>query len=169
MVSKVNKFLKILLKGKTTEYSVLFIWKTAFETLVICEVESVIWEERFSSLSFDVPHLISSMLYSPMFSGYEKYTQSWEILVPEIQQVLFLTFSSYSINILPNYLNFLNLAHFLVSRNLFSVIWYLDSKTTEYSVLLVFLANQVCFRICNSEILFFVLACYCLQLITQKQ
>ena len=46
MVSKGNiKLLKIFLKEKTTEYSVLFIWKTAFETLVICEVERVFWEE----------------------------------------------------------------------------------------------------------------------------
>ena len=46
MVSKGNiKLLKIFLKEKTTEYSELFIWKTAFETLVICEVERVFWEE----------------------------------------------------------------------------------------------------------------------------
>ena len=85
-VSKSNvKFLKIFLKGKTIEYSVLFIWKIAFETLVISEVESVFQEEmslydfrqvcqhhytqRFLSLSFEVPNLLSSRLYSPMFSG----------------------------------------------------------------------------------------------------
>ena len=42
--------------------------------------------------------------------------------IPKIYQVMFLTFSSYSIKILANYLNFLNLAHFLISRNLFLVI-----------------------------------------------
>ena len=106
---------------------------------------------------------------NPCFLVAKKKNQSCEILVPKIQQVMFLILSSYFVNILPNYLIFSNLAHFSISRYLFLVIWYSDSKTTEYSVLLVSLTNQVCFRICNSEVLFFVLACYCLQLITQKQ
>ena len=172
MVNKGNiKFLKIFLKGKTTEYSVLFIWiiafnneysmlfiwKIAFETLVISEVENVFWEEilydfrqvcqhhytqRFLSLSFEILNLLSSRLYSPLSSGCKKNTQSCEILFSKIQQVMFLTFSSHLINILPNYLNFLYLTHFPISKNLFLVIRYSDSKTTEYSVLLVFLAKS---------------------------
>ena len=88
-ISKSNtKFLKIFLKGKTTEYSVLFIWKIAFTTLVICDVDSAFWEEmllhdfrqvcqrhytqRILSLSFEVPQLLSSWLYSPMLSGCQK-------------------------------------------------------------------------------------------------
>ena len=91
-------------------------------------------------LSFEVAQLLSSRLYSPMFSGCEKNTQSCEILVLKIQQVMFLTSSSYSINILPNYIKFLNLTHSPISRNLLLVIWYSDSKTNEYSVLSVFFA-----------------------------
>ena len=186
MVSKGNiKFLKIFLKGKTTEYLVLFIWKIAFETLVICEVESALWEEillydfrqicqchyteRFLSLSFEVPTLLSPRLYSPVFSGCEINTQSCETLIPKIQQVMFWTFFSYSINILTNYSIFLNLSHFTISRNLFLVISYSDSKPLKIQCFWFSLINQVCFRTCNSEVLFFVLACYCPQLITQKQ
>ena len=76
-------------------------------------------------------------------------------------------FCSYSINSLANYLFLFNLANFPISRHLLFVIWYSDSKTTEYRILLVFFPKSS-FRICNNEILFFVLACYCLQLITQK-
>ena len=64
------------------------------------------YTHRFLSLSFQVPQLLSSRLYSPMFSGREKKTQSCEILIPKIKQAMFLTFSSYSINNLPNYLIF---------------------------------------------------------------
>ena len=39
------RFLKIFLKGKIIEYSVLFIWKITFETLVTCEVKSILCEE----------------------------------------------------------------------------------------------------------------------------
>ena len=78
-------------------------------------------------------------------------------------------FYSYSINILPNYLNLLNLAHFPILENWF---WWYDIQTKKSLNIHCFwfnLLNQVCFRICNSEILFFVLACYCLQILTQKQ
>ena len=150
---------------------------------VICEVKNFFWEEillydfrqvfqhhyaqRFLSFSFEVPQLLSSRLYSPIFSGCEKNSQSCEILVPKIQQVMILTFSSYSIISLANYLFLFNLANFPMSRHLFFVIWYSDSKTTEYWILLVFFPESS-LRICNSEILFFVLACYCLQLTIQK-
>ena len=140
----------------------LFNWKVAFETLVICEVESVFWEEmlfydfrqvcqhhhtqRFLSLNFEVPHLLSSGLYSPMFSSCEKKCPVlWNPGSKDSANHV-LTFSSSSINILPNYLHFLNLSHFPVSRNLFLVIWHSDSKTTEYSVLLVFLAKSSLFQ-----------------------
>ena len=89
LVSKVIiKFLKTFLKRKSTEYWVLFIWRIAFETLVICEVESVLWEETLLydfrqvcqlhytqiilTLSFKAHLLLPSMLYSPMFSGYKR-------------------------------------------------------------------------------------------------
>ena len=119
------KFLRIFLKQKTTKYSVLFIWNIAFETLVICEVEIVFWKEmllyyfrqvfwhqyaqRFLSLSFEVPHTLKypSGCTQQCFLVAKKNTQSREIVVPKIQQIMFLTFSSYSINILPNYLIFL--------------------------------------------------------------
>ena len=76
-----------------------------------------------------------------MFFGRKKKTKSREILVPRIEQVMFLTFLSYSINILSNYLIFLYLTHFAISRKSFLVIWYSDPKTTEYLVLLVFIAK----------------------------
>ena len=76
----------------------------------------------------------------------QKNTHSCEILLLKIQQVICLTFSRYSINILLNYLNFLNLAHFPISRNLFLVVWYSDSKTTEYSLLFVFLGKSSLFQ-----------------------
>ena len=115
------KFLRIFLKQKTTKYSVLFIWNIAFETLVICEVEIVFWKEmllyyfrqvfwhqyaqRFLSLSFEVPHTLKC----PPGCTQQCFLVAWnrEIVVPKIQQIMFLTFSSYSINILPNYLIFL--------------------------------------------------------------
>ena len=50
-------------------------------------------------------------------------TQSCQILVPKIQQVMFfLTFSSYSINILPNSLIFFNLANVSIFTNLLLAI-----------------------------------------------
>ena len=72
----------------------------------------------------------------------QKKTQSSEILAQKIQQPMYVTFSSHFPNILSNYLNFLNLAHFPISRNMFLEIWHSDSKTTEYSVLLVFIATS---------------------------
>ena len=65
MVGKGNiKFLKIFLKGKITTYSVLFIWKIAFKTLVICEVESVFWDEM---LLYDFRQLCQCQI---MFNNY---------------------------------------------------------------------------------------------------
>ena len=59
---------------------------------------------------------------NPCFLVAKKKNQSCEILVPKIQQVMFLILSSYFVNILPNYLIFSNLAHFSISRYLFLVI-----------------------------------------------
>ena len=114
------------------------------------------YTQRSLSLSFQVPQLLSPRLYSPMFLGPKKKTQFCEILIPKIHQVMFLTFSSYSINNLPN---FLDLAHFPISRNLFLVIWYSDSKTTEYSVLLVLITKSNVFLDLQYQVLFFVPAC----------
>ena len=170
--------MKIFLKGKTTKYSVIFIWKIAFETLVICKVKTFFWEEMLLydcrqvfqhhyAQRFEVPHLLSSRLCSPMFSGCEKkFPVLWNPGSKDSTSHAF-NFCSYSINSLANYLFLFNLANFPISRHLFFVIWYSDSKTTEYRILLVFFPKSS-FRICNNEILFFVLACYCLQLITQK-
>ena len=108
-----------------------------------------VWQHHYTqiflSLKFAVPHL-SSRLSSVILSGCKKNTHSCEILLLKIQQVICLTFSCYSINILLNYLNFMNLAHFSISRNLFLVVWYSDSKTTEYSLLFVFLGKSSLFQ-----------------------
>ena len=62
-----------------------------------------------------VPHLFSSRQSLPMFYGHKKGAQPCKVLVPKTQKVVFLTFSSYSINILSNYLNSFNVASFLES------------------------------------------------------
>ena len=117
------------------------------------------------SLSFRVPHLLCSRLYSPMFSEYQKKPKSCEILAPKIQQVMCLPFSSYSISILSNYSNFWIWHTFPAPEIWIFEIWNL--KPLNIQCFWFSLLNQVCFRICNSEI-FSVLACYYLQLITQN-
>ena len=75
-----------------------------------------------------------------MFSGAKKHTQSHEIVVAKIQQIMFLTFSSYSINILPNYLIFLTgkLSHLYNIQT---------QKPLNIQCFWFSLLNQVCFRI----------------------
>ena len=149
------KFLKIFLEKKSTEYSMLFIRKTVFwdtghlwSRKYLLRRNVLIWFQASSSASFHtkilirIHHLLSSRQYLPMFCGHKKQIQPCKILVPKTQKVMFLTFSSYSINILTNYLNFLNLASFPILRHLVLVIWYCDSKTTKYSVLLFFVAKS---------------------------
>ena len=84
------------------------------------------------------------------------------ILIPELRYA-----NLYLVNILPNDLNLLDLAHFPISRNLFLMIQYSDLFIIHYWFWFSLLNH--CFRICNSQVFFFVLACYCLQLIIQKQ
>ena len=138
-ISKSNtKFLKIFLKGKTTEYSVLFIWKIAFKnwSFVIQKVSSekkcyYMISGKFVSVIIHKEFYPSALKYlkyyppgctHPCFLVVKKNTQSCEILVPKIRQVVFLTFSSYSVNILPNYLRFFESVHCPISRYLFLVI-----------------------------------------------
>ena len=147
------KFLKIFLNGKNTEHSVFFIWKIPFETLIICEVESIFWEtlfynfsskfvsvitHRFLSLSFQVSHLLTSRLDSPMFSG------------PEKRPVLRNPGSKDSVS---HVFNFIQLFHQIiyifwiwntfVSPEIY-FWWYCIQiqKITEYWVLLVFTAKS---------------------------
>ena len=126
MVGKVNiKFLKIFLKMEnhwifSAFHLQNFIWDTGhLLSRMYLLIRNIFrqncqhhYTHRFLSLSFQVPQLLSSRLYSPMFSDREKKAQSCKILISKIQQVIFLTFSSYSITNLPNYLNFFDLAYF---------------------------------------------------------
>ena len=172
------KFLRIFLKQKTTKYSVLFIWNIAFETLVICEVEIVFWKEmllyyfrqvfwhqyaqRFLSLSFEVPHTLkypSGCTQQCFLVAKKKYPVSWNRCSKDSANHVF---------------NFFQLFHQYSTKlfNFFdSILWYniQTQKPLHIQCFWFSLLNQVCFRICNSEIFFFVLAFYCLQLITHKQ
>ena len=132
----------------------LFSWKNAFETWVICATKKYYmisykvcqyhYTQRFLSNSFQVPQLFSSSLYSPIFSGHKKAPVLWNP-ISKILQVMYLTFSSYFINNLPIYLIFFNLGYFPISRNFF-MIWHPDSQTTEYLVLLDFIAKSSFFQ-----------------------
>ena len=103
----------------------------------------------------------------PCFLAVKKYPALWNPGSEDSASHV-LTFSSYSINILPNYLIFWIWPTVLSLETCF---WLYEIQTQKPLNICCFwfsLQYQVCFRICNSEVIFFVLACYCLQLITQK-
>ena len=116
------------------------------------------YSQRFLSPSFKVPHLLSFRLYSPMFSGCQKD--------PVLRNPSFKDSASHVFNIFQSFHQ--------CSTKLFTFfesgsLWYdiHTQKLLNSQCFWLYMLNQVCFRICNSEVLFFVLACYCLQPISQ--